>query len=316
MATKKKKKAVKATAAQVKQVAALSKVVADLEKQVQARAGTSSSSKTPAVPAKVEAPKAKDAMSVRTKATDEERAQLQAILNDKSLTDDMRAVIRSVYDATVQGDAAKASRMVSAIAEASKFSEPYFKAQAQLVVDSLKRGLEQKEGDFAFAEQQKRGALEQLRASTQAGKEQLSFQNAQELKQLETKYEQDLSETQDSLAATGFTSSSKRARVEGILSEQNVGLVESSKRQLQYQTGNLDRELAAGETDTQREIDYLREQNKTGKLDLLRQAEEKVGSRALVDLGYQGLVGNVGGQLERDKIKDALSFAGSSGFVF
>jgi hypothetical protein len=196
---------------------------------------------------------------------------------------------------------------------ASEFSDPYFKAQIRLATDALARGLSGKDGDLAFAEGQQRAALDELRANTAASKDQLSFTHAQELKQLETKYTTDLQTTQDNLAASGFTSSSRRARSEQILGEQNQGLVESSNKGYSYQTGNLT-VLWRLTTQLRNQIANLQRLTAEGKLDLLRAGEEKVGSANLASLGYTGLLGDVGGQIPRQQVTDAMNF--SSSFVF
>lgn len=239
---------------------------------------------------------------------------LLKILNNPTLLPDQKAVIQSIFNATVSNDADTAARLQAALKAASEFSDPYFKAQIRLVTDALQRGISGKEGDLAFAESQQRAALDELRANTAAAKDQLSFQHAQELKQLETKYVTDLQTTQDNLAASGFTSSSKRARSEQILNEQNQGLVESSNKNFAYDLGNRDRTLASNEASTQAQIANLRRLSAEGKLDLLRNTEQKIGSENLASLGYANLLGNVGGDIKRQQATDALSFANS--FVF
>lgn len=239
---------------------------------------------------------------------------LKQILSNPGLTTDQKAVIQSIYGAVQSNDADTAARIQSAMAAASQFSDPYFKAQVRLVTDALQRGLTGKEGDLAFAEQQQRAALDELRTNTAASKEFLSLEHAQELKNLEAKYTQDLQQTQDNMAASGFTASSRRARAEQILSEQNAGLVESSNRSLAYRTGSLDRDLAATDTRTRAQIANLQRLASEGKLDLLRTAESQAGSGALSSLGYTGLLNNVGGDIARNQAQDALSF--SSNFVF
>lgn len=255
-----------------------------------------------------------EADKIRTEPTPQETAELQAILNNPSLTDDMRAAIQSIYGATVEGDAAKAAKVVAAMQAASEFSDPYFKAQIRLATDALKRGIEGKDGDLAFAEKEKQAALDELRANTRASKELLSFEHSRELQQLATKYEIDLEDTRQNLAATGFTGSSRRARSEQILGEQNTGLVESSTKQFGYKTGNLDRSLNAADESTQAQIENLRRMTQEGKLDLYRSAEQTVGTVNLPNINGLDAVGGVGGTIPRQQVTDATSFANN--FVF
>lgn len=228
------------------------------------------------------------------------------------LTADQQKIVKNVYDATLKGDADTASRLEAAMKAASQYSDPYFKAQIRLATDALKRGLGSQEGDLAFAERQKKAALDELRQNVSASKENLSVSHAQELKALERRYENDLLGTRQNLAAAGFASSSRRARTEGILAEENQGLVESAKKRFGYQVGNLDRNLQFAEQNTSDTINNLRRLASEGKLDLLRQAEQQVGSKNLS--GYSELLGNIGGTIPRAQAQDQLSFA--SNFVF
>jgi hypothetical protein len=245
-------------------------------------------------------------------------AELQTLLNNPNLSSDQKKAIEAIYGAVSTNDAQTADRIKAAMKAATEFSDPYFKAQIRLVTDALDRGLQAKDGDLAYAESSKKAALEALRGDTAASKEYLTLEQAQELKGLEQKYETDLEDTRQGLATAGFTSSSRRARSEQILSETNEGLVESSNRKFSYQTGNLDRTLARGENSTAAEIANLRRLASEGKIDLLRSAEEKVGTNTLKGLGYSGLLGSnstpIGGDIERQKVLDANSFAAN--FVF
>lgn len=249
-----------------------------------------------------------------TNNEDAANAELQKILNNPNLTADQKAVISSIYGAVKTHDADTAKKIQDALAAATKYSDPYFKAQVRLATDALSRGLSSKEGDLAFAERQKQAALEDLRATTAAQKDKMSFDHQQELQQLATKYDTDLNNTRDNLAASGFTESSRRARSEQILNENNTGLVESSNKNFSYQTGNIDRALASGEASTAAEIANLQRLTAEGKLDLLRTGEQSVGTDNLASLGYTGLLGGVGGEIPRSQAQDAFSFA--SNFVF
>lgn len=246
--------------------------------------------------------------------------ELLAILNNPYTTPDQKAATQAIYNAIVSGNGDTASKLQAAMKAASEFSDPYFKAQIRLATDALQRGLTGKEGDLAFAEAQQRSALEELQNNVAASKDKLSLDHAQELKNLETKYQTDLQDTQDNLAASGFTSSSKRSRTEQILKDQNEGLVESSNRGYSYQTGSLDRALTANTSTTQAQIANLQRLASEGKLDLLRQTEAQVGTNNLSSLGYSGLLGStgtpIGGSIPRTQVQDAFSFASNAGFVF
>ena len=241
-------------------------------------------------------------------------SELQNLLSNPNLTADQKAAIKGVYDAVSSGDVASAEKLKAAMDAATKFSDPYFKAQIRLATDALDRGMNSKDGDLHYSESQLERALTALRESTDASKDYLSFNHAQELQGLARKYETDLGTTRDNLAAAGFTSSSKRNRAEEILSENNTGLVESSNKKFAYDTGNLDRTLSTNEASTQAQVENLRRLAAEGKLDLYRTAEGQVGSDNLPTYDGMSKLGDIGGDIPRNQVTDALSFARN--FVF
>lgn len=250
------------------------------------------------------------APAAATPSASNRTAQLQALLNNPSLSADQKSAIQSIYDAVSTNDTNKASQITAAMAAASQYSDPYFKAQIRLATDALQRGLAAKDGDLAFQESSLSNALKDLTTNTAAAKDNLSLSHAQELKQLAQQYETQLDDTRTGLAATGFTDSSKRARSEQILGDNNNGLVESSNRAFSYQTGQLDSTLSSKQRDIAAQVANLQALNDAGKLDLTRQIEDKIGSSNLGALGYSTL-GNIGGSIPYNQAKDQLSFASS-----
>jgi hypothetical protein len=239
--------------------------------------------------------------------------EFETWLTGLGVADDQKQAIRAVYDAISTNDADRAKRVEAAMKAATEFSDPYFKAQTRLVMDALQRGLSDREGDLAYEVDSRQRVLKELKDDIAASKDYLSFQNRQELETLKRKFEQDLDATRDNLAASGFTTSSKRVKTEQILTDTYGAAVESSNRQLSYQTGRLNRQGANADINTAAEVERLRHLAESGKLSDIRSAEEKVGSSALSGLGYPTL-GGVGGSIERDKVRDATSFA--SNFIF
>jgi len=161
---------------------------------------------------------------------------------------------------------------------------------------------------------QREDALKELKADIAASKDHLTFKARQELEMLARDHETKLEDARQNLAATGFTSSTRRQRTENLLDVNYGDAVESSNRSLAYQTNRLDRQAAGADQSTAAEIENLRRLASEGKLSLLRKAEEMTGSAALSGLGYNGLVGDVGGSIPRQKVLDENQFANS--FVF
>ncbi len=241
-------------------------------------------------------------------------AEFNSWLATQNLTDDQKAAITAVYDAVSVNDAAKAKQVTEAMAAAAEFSDPYFKAQIALVTDNLARNFQSADGDLAFQSQQLTSSLQKLQDDIAASKDFMSFQTMQELKGLERKYEADIENTQNAMAATGFTQSTRRAKTEGLITDTFGDAVESSNRQLAYQTGNLDRQQSFAQQDTAAQIANIQRLVAEGKIDALRSAEAQVGTNNLSNLGYSGLLGGQGGAIPRAQVNDMTQFA--SGYAF
>lgn len=241
-------------------------------------------------------------------------AAMAELLKNPSITADQKTALQTLFQGVSTNDRAKAEQMVRAFNTATAFSSPIFKAQVALVTDALSRSFDAMEGDLEFQVNQKNRTLENLRQNTAASKDFLSFQNQQQLKNLERELEQDLETNAQNLASVGKTSSSVRTRAERILKEQNQGLVESSKRKFSFDTGNLSRGLSEQEQTIAEQIKYLQDKATQDRIGKLREAETQVGSTNLASLGYTGLLGGVGGDIPARQVKDALAYSGN--FVF
>lgn len=243
---------------------------------------------------------------------------LTQLVSQYNLSPDQQKALESIYNAVVQNDQTKVDQLVKGMAAAKEFSDPYFKAQLTLATDALQRGIQSKDTDLNFKEQQLNSALKNLQQDVSAGKSYLSFQQKQELNNLQRQYEDQLSSTQDSLAATGFTQSSRRSKQEQILNDVNSGLVQSTNRAYGEKQTGLSNQQARAEQDTAAQIQYYKDITSQGKLDLLRQAESQIGTANLGALGQQTLGGssgvNIGGAIPQKQVEDQLSFANS--FVF
>jgi len=123
-----------------------------------------------------------------------------------------------------------------------------------------------------------------------------------------------LENTVQNLAAVGKTSSSVRSKSEQLLREESEGLVESTNRKYSYQKGLDERNLSQAQRDTQQELARLQDKTTQQNISNLRQTEQKVGSTTMANAGYSNLLGNIGGDIPRQKTLDATSFANS--FVF
>jgi len=242
---------------------------------------------------------------------------LQDIINQAGLNDDQKSAIDLIYEAIASNDKDLMERAKAAMAAATEFSEPFFKAQARLAIDTLDRSLTGREDDLAFREEQISSALGDLRNDIQSAGDFLSFQQQQELKGLERQYDQNLKVTQEDLAARGFTQSSVRSRKEQLLTDTFGDLRQSSDRSFTEKQTQLTNQQTRADRDTTAEIERLRELTEKGKIDDLRKTEQYLGTDALRGVGYNdNLLGDLPGDIERQKLSDATSFASGSGLIF
>jgi len=249
-----------------------------------------------------------------TAAQTQTDAQFQQYLAGLNLPADQKAALNAIYQAVGSNDQAYADKIKSAMSAATAYSDPYFKAQVNLVTDALSRGLQQKDGDLAFQEKQLSNSLGDLVQNIASSKDMLAFDKVQQLKALQQNYEQSLEGTRTNLAALGKTSSSVRSRSDELQGENYNGMLESTNKTFNFKTDSLNSQQAQASRDTALQIENLQRLTTAGKIDLLRNTENQIGSSALGALGQSEVLGGVGGQIPRAQTQDALSFA--SQFVF
>ena len=240
----------------------------------------------------------------------------------EGLDDDQKAILKKYAEANFTKNPELAQNIMAALETSTKFSTPMFKQQAVMLQDALKLNFQAREGDLGFKEQQQRDALVKNEQDYQAALQYGTVEEAQQIKQYNDKLKEDLLTTQDNMAATGFTVSSRRAKAEQILTEQNTGLVESTQRKYGYERGVDERAIAAARTDTAAQIENLQRLAAEGKLADLRGTESKLGTAALSGeygnlpalLGNAPLLGGQVGSQNYDLTKAITGMA--SNFVF
>ena len=233
----------------------------------------------------------------------------------KKLAPDDQEAVRAVFKAVASNDQKLASRLAESFEAAAKINDPFFAQQLRIAVDAIERGYVSIDKQAEFEEQQLQNRISDLQQDITSRKSFLSLEEASILGGIERQYKVQLDNTRNSLAATGFTQSTRRAEQEGLLAEERGSLVESTQRQFGAQQLEADRDLARSTRDTQAEIQRLSEVAKEQKTSLLRQAEESVGTANLPNLG-SGIdpLGDIYGQIPQNKLQDTINAATS--FVF
>jgi len=233
----------------------------------------------------------------------------------KALSRDEQDAVLAVFNAIAANDVAQANRLVTSFKAATKMNDPFFAEQLKLAVDAIERGYVEIDKEAEYKEMQIKTRLQDLKKDYEVKKDYLSLEQASVLRGIERQYETDLEDTRQNLAAGGFSSSSRRIKKEQYLEEATGDLRESTNRKFAFDQGNEDRMFTRSERDTQRELARLTEITNAGKLDFLRNAEKQVGSKSLPKLdGSYSPLGNIFGEIARNKMEDTLSAATS--FVF
>lgn len=239
--------------------------------------------------------------------------EFEAWLNQQTLSADQKQAVRAIYGALGTNDQATADRVLAAFTAAREFSDPYFAAQISLATDALQRGLASNEGNLSYQLTVQEDTLADLKKTIERAQGYLTFQQQQELENLTRNKGIELDTLQQDMAARGFTSSSIRTKKEGILEDVYEGLVESSNRSFLNQQEGLAQNLSSGQRDYQLQVARLQQFASEGKLDLLRQGEQQLGSGTIANLGYQPL-GGVEGSIEEARARDEIAFA--QGLIF
>jgi len=247
-------------------------------------------------------------------AQTEENASLDQLLADSGLPDDQQQAIRSIYDAIAARDADRAQELMAAFESATKISDPFFAQQIKLANDALTRGFISIEDDLAFREEQLRTKLADLKEDVRLGKESLTLDEQQQIKNLERALDQELKDTRQTMASRGMTFSTRRAEAEELAEDITGELVETTERKFGEKRGGLTRAQDRTARDVQSEIARLTELAKEKKLDFFRQAEAEVGTGQLPSLGGLEPLGGISGDINRRKFQDILSATES--FIF
>lgn len=244
-------------------------------------------------------------------------AQLEALLKNQTLTEDQRKALREYFDTVASNDTAKAAKMVKAFETGLAYSSPVFRAQALMFKDALEQGLSNISGDLALNEKQLRDKITKLESDLVASNEYLDLGAKQELEGLKSSYERDLDTVVQNMAATGKTSSSVRQRSEEILKKDFEGKVETKNRELAYVKNKQISDTGYNANLIRTQLQQLNDKANQDRIAKLRETESKLGTLAMLDMGYSGseLLGSpqnpIGGELDRAQFKDAFSFAGN-----
>lgn len=253
---------------------------------VKSSSGGSSSSSSSTPSSTSSTPTATSTPSAATTSSKISDAEVNKYLDSTSLSADEKAAIRAVYLAVANGDQDAARKMAANLELAKQYADPLLKQQIALITDDLTRTVEGLDDDLEYREKSLTNRLNDLKSDTAFNKTNLSLDYQQQLKDLEVYFDGQLQTTRDTMAAQGFTASSRRANKEKILAEQKGGMVESANRAFGVNMRSLNLGQERAERDTALELQRLREMTAQNKTSAARTAESQIGTE-----GVRGLTG-------------------------
>lgn len=289
------------------QMRAIDKAIADSKKKPDSKTSTKTKTKQK---------EEEDNKRRSSRDDDEDEIDFEKLIDRSDLDDDIKEIARAVFTSISTNDMDYAKRLMDGIDKATKYADPYFKTQTRLVRDALERGFQESDDDLEFNEARLTRELADLREDVAKSRDTLGLDEQQELAALERSKTQELDNLRGEMASLGFTQSSIRAKKENFTEDVYGDLRETKTRQFAVKQDALATALERGERDTEAEVERLRELTKSGKVKLLREAEEKVGSDALRDwnLGDLKPLRNVVGSLQNQRAKEISDLA--TKFVF
>lgn len=263
--------------------------------------GGSSSSVTPSTGSSGSASQA----AATSAKKDIDYSEVDALLSGSNLSADEQAAIRAVYGAVYEGDQAAAQKMVANLELAKAYADPMLARQLAFVTDELTRTAEGMDYDLEYAEGQLQNRLNDLSKDAEFNKTQLGLDLQQELKDLSLYLDNKLQETRDTMAARGFTQSTRRAKKEALLNEQVGDLRETAERRFGAQVRNIDEALGRSERDTALELQRLKDLTERGKIDLARSGEQAIGTEGVKGLDAFSSVPSLGQENNESYVGDA-----------
>lgn len=234
----------------------------------------------------------------------------------KALSPEDQDAVLAVFGAIAGNDKEQAARLAEAFSAASKINDPYFNQQLRIAVDAIERGYVSIDEEGAYAQLQLDRRRADLNEDLERTKEYLTAEQATALRDIERSYGVELENLQQNLAATGFTSSSRRLNKEGLLNEATGDLRESTNRKFGFQIASSELDAERGNRDITSEVERLKQLTQEKKLDFLRSAEQQVGTGNLPSLSgdVPSPLGGIYGDLPSQKLQNTINAA--TDFVF
>lgn len=225
-----------------------------------------------------------------------------------ALPKDMKEIVLYNYQVQKTNDNQKAINLSNALQQATEQAEPYWKNILMVAQDEVLRSFEQQKGDYDSSVQRQLRIVDNINEDLAYNKQFLSLEEQSALATIGRNYQVQHENLVDSAAGAGLTFSTKRKIAEQRLTEENKGMVESTKRQAAKQQRDIDMNAQRSILETQKSIEDTTRKFGDFTTNLGRSAEKYLGTSGLPSLpGYTPLGAGgtpVTGQVYEQKVQD------------
>lgn len=221
-----------------------------------------------------------------------------------SLSGDMQDMVKYNYEIQSADQKDKLEKLDSALKEAEKQADPYWKSYLIVAQDEVNRAVEDITGQYTPEIERNQRTIDRLKQNLSENKEFLNLEQQATLANLTRDYEVKNEQLVEGAAEAGLTFSTKRKTAEQRMAEEQQGMVESTTRRYEKQLGDLEKEAEVGQLEAQKQTEELQKRMQSGITDVGRRAEAQLGTENLPAIeGYKPL-GDISGELYEQKARD------------
>jgi hypothetical protein len=212
--------------------------------------------------------------------------------------------IKYNYSIGLSDSKEKVQLLSDALKEATTQADPYWKSFLTVAQDEVTRAFDDTKNTYQYQKDELETKIKNISEDLVKNKDFYSLEQQSDLAKLKQSYETQRDTTIEDAANKGLTFSTKREVPLQQLAIYNENVVASTNRGYEKKIGDIT-------TETQRQIDETNkgiiqnQENLQSKLtDIGRTAEQKLGTENLPKLEGYDVLGNVSGDLYKDKVKD------------
>lgn len=235
------------------------------------------------------------------------------VVNDpefQALSPDLQQATALIFKTLgMEGSEDQARRIQEALDQAKAIVDPFTREKINLVQDQLRRNTEALKGDFQFQKSQLDERIKRIEEDLATGLEDLSIDEQAELARQKQRYEVERENLMGAIRRSGMTFSSKRALAEIRQAQRQGDIVESTRRQFQRRTRELQRAAERGSEDAARQLEDLQRRLGEGVTAQSRAAEQQLGTANLPQVEGVQPLGGLTGTLEQERQREVVSTA-------